>query len=163
VANSCDVNVEHALIDHNHADTKQNYKPDSIRTLSTDVKNKIALLESTGITATKIRRHLFVSFFRVFEILTLLFQKDLQSTGAPLPTLKQIQNYVGRLRIKRPNPEGADSPQIPSTSSVITADIPRNLDGTPKRKRGRPRLSEQRNEVPIQVGFRCEITNFWHF
>jgi hypothetical protein len=82
-----------------------------------------------------------------------VLQKELQSSNAPLPTLKQIQNYIGRLRIKRPSPD--ELSQTPSTSLNLNTvpETPRNLDGTIKRKRGRPRLSEQRNDVPIQVSF----------
>lgn len=59
MANSCDVRVEQALIDHMHDDNAP--KVDSIKTLSTEVKSKIANLEDLGLTATKIRRNLFVS------------------------------------------------------------------------------------------------------
>ncbi|KAI6190811.1 hypothetical protein M3Y97_00159000 [Aphelenchoides bicaudatus] len=134
VANSCDVNVEHAIIEHVHNDSPQTYKPDSIRTLSSDVKAKISLLEKAGMTATKIRRHLF---------------KEFQITGAPLPTLKQIQNYVGRLRFKRPSTSNANLPQTPSAVSETST----NTGEPVKRKRGRPRLSEQRQKVEAPIQF----------
>lgn len=60
MANSCDVRVEQALIEHMHDDNAP--KVDSIKSLSSEVKGKIAVLEDMGLTATKIRRSLFVSF-----------------------------------------------------------------------------------------------------
>jgi hypothetical protein len=59
VANSCDVRVEKALIEHMHEENVP--KVDYVKTLSSEVKAKIALLENMGMTATKIRRSLFVS------------------------------------------------------------------------------------------------------
>ncbi|KAI6197796.1 hypothetical protein M3Y94_01267200 [Aphelenchoides besseyi] len=109
--NRTEIRVERSNIGHQHEET-------IVNPLSSQVKGYIETLEAEGHTANRIRQHL-----------KLLVDHD------QMPSLKQIQNFISRLRLKRSfNP--------PTETAEFDADTL-----IPRRRRGRPRKQSAQMDV----------------